>query len=84
MPKGKTDFRMPKRKKIQLDDVVSWVKNKNLPADIEEQLIQQLKEMPDGCYPQFARNIGVHVANIQKRKAEEGQSKTAPDEASNG
>jgi predicted GNAT family acetyltransferase len=73
-----TEFRLPRNKKIRLADVIDWLKGRGYPEDMERELIEKVKTMPDGTYMQFAKNLKGYIAAIQKRKAEEGQDHKDP------
>ncbi len=83
MPKDTSEFRIPNKKKIHLHDVISWLKSKGYPEDIEAELIQKVSSMPDGTYYSFAKNLRGYAAAIQKRKIEERNSDNNSSEVSN-
>lgn len=74
MPKDNSEFRVPNQRKVQLRDVIAWLKNKGYPAEMEKELIQKVKGMPDGTYYTFAKNLRGYAAAIQKRQVEKRNS----------
>lgn len=61
---GKTGFY--RHDSPNLEDIINFIKNKNLPEDFENKMIVLAKKTPHGSLSTFRKNFNINLSKVTK------------------
>jgi hypothetical protein len=63
---GKTGFY--RHDSPNLEDIINFIKNKNLPTEFENKMIVLAKKTPHGSLSNFRKNFNIYLSKVTKNE----------------